>query len=139
MGFAILAAMNTSLLLVAHGSRREASNDEVRALTTRLRAAADGRFHQVDCAFLELASPLIPDGLVRLIQRRRGEKSLAPSAPSWPQVGTSTAAAMGRHHNAKRGSHGHERCVGVIPISIRMIDTWCSLGMLPPSATCTIC
>ena len=41
MGFAILAAMNTSLLLVAHGSRREASNDEVRALTTRLRTAAD--------------------------------------------------------------------------------------------------
>lgn len=68
MGFAILAAMNTSLLLVAHGSRREASNDEVRALTTRLRTAADDRFHQVDCAFLELASPLIPEGLIRLIQ-----------------------------------------------------------------------
>lgn len=59
--------MNESLLLIAHGSRREASNDEVRALTARLRAAAADRFEAVDCAFLELAEPSIPDGIQRLI------------------------------------------------------------------------
>lgn len=59
--------MNEALLLIAHGSRREASNDEVRALTARLRELAGGRFVAVDCAFLELAEPSIPDGIQRLI------------------------------------------------------------------------
>ena len=52
----------THLLLVAHGSRRAASNDEVRRLTARL-AATDHPFAEIDCAFLELAEPSIPDGL----------------------------------------------------------------------------
>lgn len=59
--------MNEALLLIAHGSRHEASNDEVRALTARLRELAGDRFELVDCAFLELAEPSIPDGIQRLI------------------------------------------------------------------------
>jgi sirohydrochlorin ferrochelatase len=51
-----------ALVLVAHGSRREASNDEVRELTAELRKA-NGSFQHVTCAFLELAEPSIPDGL----------------------------------------------------------------------------
>lgn len=51
-----------ALVLVAHGSRRETSNDEIRALTRRLGEAAGG-FQHVVCAFLELAEPSIPDGL----------------------------------------------------------------------------
>ena len=51
--------MKKSLLLVAHGSRREASNDEVRALTARVREADDARFALIDCAFLELAEPAV--------------------------------------------------------------------------------
>ena len=50
------------LLLVAHGSRREASNDEVRDLTRSLEALAHD-YQRVDCAFLELAQPSIPDGI----------------------------------------------------------------------------
>lgn len=61
--------MNTSLLVVAHGSRRTESNDEVRALTERVRAHAAGRFAEIECAFLELAPPTIPEGLERLIGR----------------------------------------------------------------------
>lgn len=52
----------TQLLVVAHGSRREASNDEVRDLSKKL----DGMPHQygsVKPAFLELAEPSIPDGI----------------------------------------------------------------------------
>ena len=52
-----------SLLLVAHGSRREASNEEIRALTTLLDQQAGERFDQVRCAFLEIAEPSIPDGI----------------------------------------------------------------------------
>ncbi|RMG38007.1 MAG: cobalamin biosynthesis protein CbiX [Gammaproteobacteria bacterium] len=52
-----------ALLLVAHGSRRAASNEEVRALTRRLAARAGERFGHVACAFLELADPSIPEGI----------------------------------------------------------------------------
>lgn len=62
-----------SLILVAHGSRREASNDEVRSLTKQLslqiKQSSDQVFDDVDCAFLELAKPLIPDGIRCAIQR----------------------------------------------------------------------
>ena len=51
------------LLLVAHGSRREVSNEEVRELTARLaRRLAPGCW-QVRHAFLELASPSVPEGI----------------------------------------------------------------------------
>ena len=53
----------TALLLVAHGSRRAASNDEVREVARRLGELAGDRFSQVEAAFLELAEPLIPDGI----------------------------------------------------------------------------
>lgn len=59
----------TALLIVAHGSRREASNDEIRALTRDIGRQAGGRYQAVDCAFLELAEPSIPDGLRNLIGR----------------------------------------------------------------------
>jgi sirohydrochlorin ferrochelatase len=56
-----------NLLLVAHGSRREASNDEVRDLTNQLQSHIDSYerppFEKIGCAFLELASPSIPEGL----------------------------------------------------------------------------
>lgn len=51
------------LLLIAHGSRRQASNDEVRALAERVAAACGADFDAVAVAFLELAQPSIPDGL----------------------------------------------------------------------------
>ncbi len=52
-----------SLLLVAHGSRREASNQEVRDLTDRLFQAAGERFDLVVPAFLELAEPDVQSGV----------------------------------------------------------------------------
>jgi len=56
-----------ALLLVAHGSRRESSNQEVRDLAARLGERASRSFAHVDCAFLEIAAPLIPDGIQRCI------------------------------------------------------------------------
>lgn len=58
-----------SLLLVAHGSRRVASNDEIRTLTAKLREDAGTRFADVSCAFLELAEPSIPDAINQCIGR----------------------------------------------------------------------
>jgi len=66
-----------ALLLVAHGSRRAASNDEVRDLTRRLRKGDDS-FQRVACAFLELAEPSIPDGLRAAIAAGAGEVVVLP-------------------------------------------------------------
>jgi sirohydrochlorin ferrochelatase len=52
-----------TLILIAHGSRRQQSNDEVRELTDALRRRAGDAFDRVDCAFLELAEPEIPEAI----------------------------------------------------------------------------
>ena len=52
-----------ALLLIAHGSRREASNAEVCELAARLEKIAGDRFKCVIPAFLELAEPDIPTGV----------------------------------------------------------------------------
>ena len=67
-----------ALLIVAHGSRRVESNDEVRALTGRLGAQADGLYARVQCAFLELAEPSIPDGLRAAIAAGATQVTVVP-------------------------------------------------------------
>jgi len=71
--------MKKSLLVVAHGSRRDASNDEVRALTERVReAAGNSDYADIECAFLELSPPTIPDGLEALIERGANHVTVLP-------------------------------------------------------------
>jgi sirohydrochlorin ferrochelatase len=67
-----------ALLIVAHGSRREASNEEVRGLTWALAKAAGDAFDHVDCAFLELADPSIPDGIQHCIDAGADEVVVLP-------------------------------------------------------------
>lgn len=67
-----------ALLLVSHGSRREASNEEVRELTRRVTALAGERYGNVSCAFLELADPSIPDGIQRCIDEGATEVVVLP-------------------------------------------------------------
>jgi sirohydrochlorin ferrochelatase len=58
-----------ALLLVAHGSRRDESNEEVVQLASRLAAIAVDDFDLVEHAFLELAEPSIPDGIERCLHK----------------------------------------------------------------------
>ena len=67
-----------ALLLVAHGSRRESSNQEVRDVAARLSERAGGRFGKVECAFLEIAEPLIPDGIQRCIDAGADQVTVLP-------------------------------------------------------------
>ena len=67
-----------ALLLVAHGSRRENSNEEVRALARAMAAHVDNCYQQVASAFLELAEPSIPDGLRALIASGANEITVVP-------------------------------------------------------------
>jgi len=57
-----------ALLLIAHGSRREASNQEVRGLAQRLAQAAGEHFDKVVPAFLEIAEPNITGGVDRCVE-----------------------------------------------------------------------
>jgi sirohydrochlorin ferrochelatase len=57
-----------ALLIVAHGSRRAASNDEVRSLCDAVAARDDGLYDRVSCAFLELTEPSIPDSIRGLME-----------------------------------------------------------------------
>lgn len=50
---------DTALLLVAHGSRRAASNEEVARLAERVAQAAHGRYCAVRHGFIELAEPTL--------------------------------------------------------------------------------
>jgi sirohydrochlorin ferrochelatase len=67
-----------ALLIVAHGSRRKASNDEVRALTEAVASHPDNGYQKVACAFLELAEPSIPDGLRELIHGGAQDITVVP-------------------------------------------------------------
>jgi len=67
-----------ALLVVAHGSRRTASNEEVRQLADELRQAAGDAYEHVECAFLELAAPSIPDGIDCCVQRGATEVVVLP-------------------------------------------------------------
>ncbi|MCW8986580.1 MAG: CbiX/SirB N-terminal domain-containing protein [Gammaproteobacteria bacterium] len=52
-----------SLLLIAHGSRRSQSNEEVKELAEKLKEQCADEYNIIHAAFLELADPLIPDGI----------------------------------------------------------------------------
>jgi len=49
--------MKHALLIISHGSRRAASNEEVFALTDQIRKFATGVL--IDCAFLEITEPTV--------------------------------------------------------------------------------
>jgi len=56
-----------ALLLVAHGSRRKQSNDEVAHLAEKLKNNCGEQYDIVKPAFLELSDVLIPEGIEQCI------------------------------------------------------------------------
>mgnify|MGYP001824273366 CR=1 FL=1 len=67
-----------ALLLVAHGSRRVESNEEVREIAGRLEAQTGGTYGWVQSAFLEIAAPSIPDGLRAAIRAGAKQVTVVP-------------------------------------------------------------
>lgn len=70
--------MGRALLIVAHGSRREASNEEVRRLGELIAQRAGSRYALVKSAFLELAQPSIPEGIQQCIDAGADEVVVMP-------------------------------------------------------------
>ncbi|MDJ0808314.1 MAG: CbiX/SirB N-terminal domain-containing protein [Gammaproteobacteria bacterium] len=58
-----------ALLVVAHGSRRSASNEEIRRLAERLQSSQSHDFAMIEAAYLELAEPSIPDAIEGCIRK----------------------------------------------------------------------
>ncbi len=67
-----------ALLLIAHGSRRVASNDEVRRLSSQMAELAGGEYDTVVPAFLELAEPDIPAGVDECVAAGATEVVVVP-------------------------------------------------------------
>ena len=67
-----------ALLLVAHGSRRQQSNDEVRVIAEKLTQHCADQYNIIHAAFLELAEPLIPDGIKMCIDDGATEVLVLP-------------------------------------------------------------
>ncbi len=95
-----------SLLLVAHGSRREASNEEVRGLADALAERAGGRFGHVACAFLEIAEPSIPDGIEAAVRAGASEVVVLPYFLS---AGRHVAEDIPFEVNGKQAQHPEVR------------------------------
>lgn len=67
-----------AMLIVAHGSRRSASNEEIRRLTKKVTPYVEDSHTHVGCAFLELAEPSIETGIVQLIQQGAKRITVVP-------------------------------------------------------------
>ena len=67
-----------AFLLIAHGSRRKESNDEVHELSKKIIDQNLGQFDQLRCCFLELAKPLIPDAIDQLVLEGANQITVFP-------------------------------------------------------------
>ena len=67
-----------ALLIVAHGSRRKESNDEVRRLATRIDENSGPAFDLVSSAFLEISSPQIDSAVADLVEAGAKEIKVFP-------------------------------------------------------------
>ena len=67
-----------AILLVSHGSRREQSNHEVIQLCCQLNQYLEEHFDMVSAAFLEIASPSIPDGIKDCVSRGASTITVLP-------------------------------------------------------------
>ncbi|WP_372808268.1 sirohydrochlorin chelatase [Pontiella sp.] len=67
-----------ALLIVAHGSRRKESNEEVRRLAARIKENAGPAFSEVASAFLEISSPQIDSAVADLVKEGAEEIKVFP-------------------------------------------------------------
>lgn len=67
-----------ALLIVAHGSRRKDSNDEVRRLSDRIGENSGAAFAFVTSAFLEISSPQIDSAIADLTEEGATEITVFP-------------------------------------------------------------
>jgi len=66
------------LVIVAHGSRRAAANQEIQQLTAHIRAQAGARYGVITYGFLEMAEPSIPQAIQASIHAGAAQVTVLP-------------------------------------------------------------
>jgi sirohydrochlorin ferrochelatase len=68
--------MNSAILLIAHGSRLQAANNDLLQIAEMLRKRFPDEI--IECAYLELAAPTIPQGMTACVQRGASRVRMLP-------------------------------------------------------------
>jgi len=68
----------TALLIISHGSRRAASNEEVFRLTDELRKNSGAKLPLTACAFLEITGSKVQEAVDKLVARGATEIRVFP-------------------------------------------------------------
>jgi len=67
-----------ALIILAHGSRRKESNQEIENLTNNVRALVKNEFKLVSFAFLEIAEPSLINSIESLLSKDISEITIFP-------------------------------------------------------------
>ena len=67
-----------SLIIIAHGSRREESNREIIEMVTRINMQLEAGYDHVSHAFLEICNPSLHDAVAQVIEMGAREVSVYP-------------------------------------------------------------
>ena len=69
---------NSALIIVAHGSRKSSSNEEVKALGEKVKFLQDKRYALVMTAFLEFATPSLEESILSCVDKGASEVVILP-------------------------------------------------------------
>ncbi|MEA2048917.1 MAG: CbiX/SirB N-terminal domain-containing protein [Campylobacterota bacterium] len=69
---------NNALIIVAHGSRKASSNEEVKALGEKVKALKEKEFAFVSTSFLEFATPSLEESILESIDKGMAEIVILP-------------------------------------------------------------
>jgi sirohydrochlorin ferrochelatase len=67
-----------TLIILAHGSRREESNQEIRELAKKVKALAGSNYDLLDYAYLEVVAPSLPEAIDSCIDKGASNITVFP-------------------------------------------------------------
>jgi len=67
-----------ALIILAHGSRREESNEEIKNLTAHIKSLTKKELEIVDYAFLEVAKPSLINSIENMVSNNVSEITIFP-------------------------------------------------------------
>ena len=109
----------TAVLLIAHGSRRAQANADLVLVADQLRERSD--YVIVECSYLELAEPTIPQGAARCIEL--GAKHVL-MMPYFLSAGSHVTKDLERHRNEFQAAYPDANFTLCPPLGVhpQMID-----------------
>lgn len=90
----------SAVLLIAHGSRRPEANADLLLVAEQLRDRSD--FNIVECSYLELAEPTIPQGAARCVESGARQVLMMPYFLS---AGSHVTRDLEKHRNEFQSAH----------------------------------